>query len=383
MAVNYREPSNLIELLAQLKENGVDASNYVKYVDIFMDSKARKQGVPLEGKFELTPLCNLDCKMCYVHLNKEQMAGTQLMSVEKWIDLATQAVDLGMKEVILTGGECLTYPDFEKLYLQLQSLGVEIQVYTNGLLLDEKRIEFLKKHSVKRIQLSLYGCSEDGYEKVTGHRCFAKVLKNLCRVKEAKLPLHLAITPSIYMKDEVEDLLRFTHSLELPYSVNSGLFEPRESTGRKGKNMDLSVDEYIKLYKLQSELYGKQCRRVSEKELISMENRKTGTRKGLPCGGGRSGFSIGYDGKMYICGIMRDTVAYPLKTGFAKAWKIINESAENVPYPSECEDCVYRKACPICVLNHRIDGVCSRANPKMCERAKRLVQEGIVIVETT
>ena len=39
--------------------------------------KARENDTPISGYFELTPLCNLDCKMCYVHLSdpavKERM----------------------------------------------------------------------------------------------------------------------------------------------------------------------------------------------------------------------------------------------------------------------------------------------------------------------
>lgn len=38
---------------------------------------ARENDTPISGYFELTPLCNLDCKMCYVHLSdpavKERM----------------------------------------------------------------------------------------------------------------------------------------------------------------------------------------------------------------------------------------------------------------------------------------------------------------------
>ena len=30
-------------------------------------AKADKLGIPLSGTFELTPRCNLDCKMCYIH----------------------------------------------------------------------------------------------------------------------------------------------------------------------------------------------------------------------------------------------------------------------------------------------------------------------------
>ena len=50
----------------------------------FLDIKARDKGIPMGGHFELTPLCNFDCKMCYVHLTKEQLHGRPLVTAEEW-----------------------------------------------------------------------------------------------------------------------------------------------------------------------------------------------------------------------------------------------------------------------------------------------------------
>ena len=33
-----------------------------------IQERTREADIPYSGSFELTPLCNLDCKMCYVHL---------------------------------------------------------------------------------------------------------------------------------------------------------------------------------------------------------------------------------------------------------------------------------------------------------------------------
>ena len=161
---------NLAELLQQLKADQIPPSAYHKYIDQFLAFKAREQGIPYSGSFELTPLCNLDCKMCYVHLTTEQMQGRKLLSVDQWKSLMTQARDAGMVRAKLTGGECLTYSGFDELYLHLHSMGVNVDVLTNGVLLDEKRIEFFKKHPPRGIQVTLYGSSEDAYEKVTGKR---------------------------------------------------------------------------------------------------------------------------------------------------------------------------------------------------------------------
>ena len=37
--------------------------------EAFLLRRAAKTGVPITGSFELTPLCNLNCKMCYVRMN--------------------------------------------------------------------------------------------------------------------------------------------------------------------------------------------------------------------------------------------------------------------------------------------------------------------------
>ncbi len=65
-------------------------SSFVRY----LDGKARLRGVPLTGQFELTPLCNFRCRMCYV-----QMTGSQLpqpvLPPETWKALMPAGGTLG------------------------------------------------------------------------------------------------------------------------------------------------------------------------------------------------------------------------------------------------------------------------------------------------
>lgn len=178
------KPESLRELLAQLNAQGI--SDYRRYETVrrFLNFKARDKGVPISGSFELTPLCNLDCKMCYVHLNKEQMQGKDLLTTEQWKDIMQQAIDAGMMYARLTGGECLTYPGFRELYQFLRNAGIETVILSNGILMDEEMTAFLKENPPAAIQISLYGADEDAYERVTGKRCFSQVKKisGACRI---------------------------------------------------------------------------------------------------------------------------------------------------------------------------------------------------------
>ena len=113
------ESRNTIELIKKLSALGVPENEYKLHLDRFLEFKARRLGIPMHGRFELTPLCNLDCKMCYVHLGTSQFNESSLLSVNTWKDLISQAHEAGMINATLTGGECLTYSGFDELYLFL------------------------------------------------------------------------------------------------------------------------------------------------------------------------------------------------------------------------------------------------------------------------
>ena len=156
-----KQPPTLRELLRQLDEQGVTDYRRYEAVRTFLSFKARDKAIPISGSFELTPLCNLDCKMCYVHLQKEQMAGAQLLTVEQWKAIMQQAIDGGMMYARLTGGECLTYPGFKELYNFLHSKGIEVSILSNGLLMDADMVDFLRVNPPSAVQITLYGASEE------------------------------------------------------------------------------------------------------------------------------------------------------------------------------------------------------------------------------
>ena len=127
-----REPLNAFEFIEELRRRSGKKENTFKNLSRFLDDKDREKGVPVHGQFELTPLCNFSCKMCYVHLDADQLSGRRVLSTDAWKGLMRQAWEAGMLHASLTGGECLTYPGFDELFLYLQSLGCTISVLTNG-----------------------------------------------------------------------------------------------------------------------------------------------------------------------------------------------------------------------------------------------------------
>ena len=184
------------EYLARLRELNPQRKQTFESIKHYLSAKTTRNGIPSYGILELTPLCNFSCKMCYVHLAKEQMQERPLLTVEQWKDIIHQAWEAGMIRATLTGGECLTYPGFKEIYLYIQSLGCEISVLTNGALMNDEWIRFFQENQPKSIQITLYGENEEVYERVTGQRAFSTVKNNINRAAEANLPFFLSVTPS-------------------------------------------------------------------------------------------------------------------------------------------------------------------------------------------
>ena len=372
--IDYGKVKGLSELITIMRKNNVPENQFWVYVAEYYERKAREKGIPLNGLLELTPLCNLDCKMCYVHLNHNQLQGKKILSVEQWKRIITQAHALGMMNVTLSGGECLTYPGFDEIYMFLRDMGIQPGIKTNGVLLNDERISFFQKYKPKSINVSLYGSSNETYEKVTGYRIFDVVFDNLQKLKNAELPVSLSITPSIHMFDDMANIFALVRQLGFSSSLNISLFQPREETGRELQ--DLSSKHYVEIYKIaRSE---EESWKISLQEDDLPECGLTGEPLfGIRCGAGRSSFNVRWDGYLTSCDNLRSLKVNLLNKSFSEAWDLVHEDAISYPLPVECTNCAYDKVCFNCVSFRENGAEKGHCNPEVCKRTRLFVKEGI------
>lgn len=368
---------SLPELMKKLRAEGAKPEQLASAMKSYLGLQARENAVPISGQFELTPLCNLDCKMCYVHLNAVQLHGQKPLPAEKWEDIMGQAIRRGMLYATLTGGECLTYPDFDRLYLFLHRAGVQISVLTNGVLLNEERIKFFQKQPPAFIQVTLYGSNDETYERVTGHKVFETVMRNVRRADEAKLPIMISLTPNRYSAGDNERLLELAASTGMRYEINSSLMNPREETGRAQGIHEIAWAEYFRLLKLKMKLAGGTLPEECLQDLPKPGQAATQAPVGLKCGGGRSSFTMNWQGKMMPCNRLCHLSADALALGVDAAWERTHDAAMHYPLPCECEGCAYQKVMNTCAAVHLMDTVPGHASPKMCEWCREIVRSGL------
>ena len=352
-----------------------DSLSYGEYSQ-YLELKARENNIPMFGQFELTPLCNLSCKMCYVHLTGQQLGNQPLRTVEEWKDLMYQAFEAGMLEAGLTGGECLTYPGFDELYLYLQSLGIQVTVMTNGVLLDEERIRFFREHPPALVQVTLYGCDEDSYERVTGSRVFGRVMENIRRIADEDYSLILTVTPNRFLGEDVFETLRLARSITNNVIINKSLFVPEGESWRMKETDEPEAEYYARILSFDRELQGKGIEEIPLHMLPEPGGpcHECGER-GLECGGGRSGFVIDWKGCLRICNKM-EARAYPLRDGFEAAWREISAAANNWPRVAECRGCAYEDVCHRCAADFMKYAKPGEKPEAYCRRTMVMISRG-------
>ena len=399
------ETRNGSEFLEDLKKQNGNQNQTFDAFYSFLEKKARGKGVPVGGAFDLTPICNLSCKMCYVHLKPEQMYNRELLTVEQWKDLMYQAYKAGMLHATLTGGECLTYPGFKDLFLYLHSLGCEVSVFTNGVLLNQNWVDFFKLHKPAAIQITLYGANEEIYQRVTGHNVFSRVIENIHLLQDADLPVKLCITPSRYLGEDVFETIHTAYDLFHNVTINSNLFKPKKETGRSEQQDDLDTEMYIRIFQYMASLSGRKLKTIDEtllpepgnleKPLLEGEEESDSAEKlmtdccdtckqpisqkvyGLLCGGGRSSFTIDWKGSMFPCSMMDMIKAEPLTEGFASAWQKINNAANCWPRTMECDNCKYRSVCNNCAAYMLQFAKPGERPAHLCNSTKKMVSAGV------
>ncbi len=341
-------------------------------------TNSRKQYVPLGGVFELTPRCTLDCKMCYVHLTEEQMKGKKELSGDVWIKIMDEAIEKGMLFALLTGGECMMHKDFRKIYLHLREKGIIITVNTNATLVNDEIIDFFVKNPPNKIKITLYGMSEDGYERVTGHRQFARVRDNILRLKNAGLNVKLAVTVCKYSYDETLDIIKFALDNGFDYTLDMAMHEANEDTGRDVNDYALTGEEIAQKYREIKIMKGKELYSYDKLEELPARMDDSKVARQLRCGAGRHSFSVKWNGMMYPCLWIQDEPQNVLEKGFEAAWKECNRIVDEYIIPIECTQCAYYKACAPCAMRRADPNDPRHCNPEMCAATIAKVNAGVL-----
>lgn len=132
---------------------------------------------------EITDRCNLRCRHCYLG-----DAGKRDMDAGLFHDAACAFAEMGGLRLIVTGGEPLLHPDFERFNAEVAGLPCRAVLATNGTLLEPG---LAGKLNFREVQISLDG-THASHDDLRGDGSFEKALEGCEAVREAGLDLSIA-----------------------------------------------------------------------------------------------------------------------------------------------------------------------------------------------
>ena len=326
------------------------------YLSRYLHGKGAKLGLPIGGNFELTARCNFDCPMCYVHLKQEDIdAQGRELTAEQWIDIARQARDAGMVFALLTGGEPFVRKDFFEIYHAMKALGLMISINSNGSMLSGEILGKLIEDPPFRMNISLYGGSNETYCGMCGKPAYDQVTENVAALKRAGIDVRLNVSITPHNRRDLETICRKAEELGVHVKVASYMYPSiRVNRGRYGYGDRLSPEEAARacvewdLLRFDDQTFAQRARAMHELSLVSESECAADLDEGVGCRAGSTAFWMTWDGRMLPCGMMPYPTAYPLEVGFRNAWQQIREETKKLRMPGKCGNCPKRGACPVC-----------------------------------
>ena len=157
-------------------------------INNFIDENFDDLRAPFSAGFELTAKCNMNCVHCYAKGDR----GHKDFTFEEFKNIFDILIARGMLETYFTGGEIFTRPDFEDMYIYAKSKGVLLVLLSNITLLTDRHIKLFKEYPVELVSTTMYGCSAETYERVTGVKgSFDMFMRAVDRLKTNDIPFEL------------------------------------------------------------------------------------------------------------------------------------------------------------------------------------------------
>lgn len=352
---------------------------YQMYSD-FLFAKAGGRGIPLSGTFELTSRCNLDCRMCYIHKRANDAAALRgEKTTKEWLALAEECRDAGTLLLLLTGGEPFLRPDFKEIYTGCRRMGMMVSINSNATLIDGKMVDLLAADPPSRINITLYGASQETYGDLCGDpTAYDRAVRAILALKEAGVLVKLNFSVTPYNRRDAEKVYAFARENRLALQAATYMFPPV----RACEQGCFTADRMTPLEAAEAQMVYDRSRFTVEELVNRWESLLAGREVADPdkecqelpterirCRAGSSTFWVTWDGKLRPCGMMTMPDVALEGRSFQEAWGLIRKAREDILVPAKCTTCGIRHACDQCAaLCHAETGSFTESPAYMCEK---------------
>jgi radical SAM protein with 4Fe4S-binding SPASM domain len=370
---------------AVVEEYGVPVEAVEPSIHNFVETLVRKNYVSCEGTpasqeteperqmeqklvqltLLLTTRCDSQCHYCYIKPEET----SQEMSLALAEELLQQEKDVGVRQIVISGGEPLLHSHLKEILETCRKTipSAYIKLNTSGAAPTVDIIDSVAP-LVNDVQFGLDGLNANTNDAIRGVGSFKRVKSMLERLQDRnqKVALGISFSPSANNLEQIAELSKLCHHLGVDYlQIN----QPRQPALKQRQHSScecgyLSRDEFRRSLEMFHELYKKldlntrEVIRYGGKLLIvdpsynpawfmlfSQERRKT-------CHAGSALLCIDPDGTVYPCSALHRRPgcrvgSFPERTlqELAHAGKEWRGAAFSVDQDTQCGGCLFRYFC--------------------------------------
>lgn len=303
--------------------------------------EAARRNIPIVGELELTSRCNLDCAHCYCirDINKKELTFYETCHI---LDEITEA---GCFWLLITGGEPLIRSDFLDIYTHAKKKGMIITLFTNGTLITSRIADYLKEWPPFSVEISLYGATQETYEKVTAvPGSYKQCLNGIEMLIQRNIPLKLKTLITTLNKHELVMMKRYAEERNLDFRFDA-LINPRLDGSKKPCRFRIPPYEAVEL-----DMADSKRRELWERVYPELNRPQKKPDILYLCSISMWSFYITAYGQLHACLIAQEPNLDLRKKPFSESWlELIAEMQTLKPKAgSKCRECELFPLCAPC-----------------------------------
>ncbi len=169
------------------------AKTFARHIKTYAD-KNFTFSCPMFAWWDLTSACNFRCVHC-LYNDSEYSCRDDLTTEELMVVANELCNELGVVEVILSGGEIFLREDLPQIIKILKDNNVGVKLLTNASLINDRHIDFLAdtlSPYCDSMQISLDGATNETYFKIRQSSDFDKVTSNIKKLVDKNINVGIA-----------------------------------------------------------------------------------------------------------------------------------------------------------------------------------------------
>lgn len=170
-------------------------------------ARAAAENRLLTMEIEFSLRCNFHCPYCYVPTQKD-LEGE--LSTAEIRDVLVQAGDLGVRRIIVLGGEPSIYPSIREMIDFIRSRGMDVEMFTNGSGITADFARWLFDRHV-RVVLKMNTFEADLQDRLSGRAGAGRIIAAaMAHLKQAGYPsaAHFLAVSTIICRQNLKELPR-------------------------------------------------------------------------------------------------------------------------------------------------------------------------------